>query len=244
MTDILFEYDHILIRSEYKTPDIHSHLASHLIVGLNGNITCNICGNSFEASGVCIASDIPHTVHADTGELLLYLFDTASYYSEQISELYLKGGPYCALDDTLVGKIRKIWQNNSDLKYIDDTVTALCKLDRQPVKERDERITEALDYLKKLETIPEDVMEQLCRKACLSQSRFSHLFKELVGISLHRYLALDKMKKGYIYFTKTGNITDAAMYAGFDSPSHFAATCKRMFGISFSEFVGSTKNSS
>lgn len=30
MTDILFEYDHMLIRSEYRTPDIHSHLAVHL----------------------------------------------------------------------------------------------------------------------------------------------------------------------------------------------------------------------
>ena len=241
MTDILFEYDHILIRSEYKTPDIHSHLASHLIIGLNGNISCDICPDSFETSGVCIASDIPHTVHAETGELLLYLFDTASYYSARISELYLNGRPYCTLDDALVGEIRKAWRDNSDLRYVDDTVMKLCRLDRQAVKEKDERITEALEYLKQLETVPEDITERLCRKACLSQSRFSHLFKEQVGISLHRYLALDKMKKGYICFTRTGDITDAAMYAGFDSPSHFAYTCKRMFGISFSEFAGSMK---
>ena len=32
MTDILFEYDHMLIRSEYRTPDIHSHLAVHLVI--------------------------------------------------------------------------------------------------------------------------------------------------------------------------------------------------------------------
>ena len=48
---------------------------------------------------------------------------------------------------------------------------------------------------------------------------------------------MDKMRKGYIHFQKYGNITEASMRAGFDSPSHFAATCKRMFGISFSEFV-------
>jgi len=67
------------------------------------------------------------------------------------------------------------------------------------------------------------------------------LFKENVGISLHRYLAMDKMRKGYIHFQKYGSITEASMRAGFDSPSHFAATCKRMFGISFSEFIKSEK---
>ena len=38
MTDTLFEYDHILMRSEYRTPDIHSHLALHLIVGLGAAV--------------------------------------------------------------------------------------------------------------------------------------------------------------------------------------------------------------
>ncbi len=40
MTDTLFEYDHILMRSEYRTPDIHSHIALHLIVGLGGGLHC------------------------------------------------------------------------------------------------------------------------------------------------------------------------------------------------------------
>ena len=244
MTDILFEYDHILIRSEYRTPELHSHLASHLIVGLNGHITCNICGDSFVTNGVCIASDIPHTVHAETGELLLYLFDTASYYSEEITEKYLIHKPYSILDDDLVSRIQDAWASSGgDLQKADSEIMALCDLNRNAAPQKDERISEALEYLKQLDTIPDNIMEQLCSKVCLSQSRFSHLFKEQVGISLHRYLALDKMKKGYICFTKTGNITVAAMYAGFDSPSHFAATCKRMFGISFSEFAGSMKNS-
>ena len=29
MTDAVFEYDHILMRAEYRTPDPHSHLAVH-----------------------------------------------------------------------------------------------------------------------------------------------------------------------------------------------------------------------
>ena len=105
----------------------------------------------------------------------------------------------------------------------------------------DDRITDVLTFLRETDSVPEDITDILCQRVCLSKSRFSHLFKEQMGISLHRYLALDKMKKGYLSFLEYGNITEAAMRAGFDSPSHFAATCKRMFGISFTEFIQSKR---
>lgn len=144
-TDTLFEYDHILMRTEYRTPDPHSHLAVHLILGLDSDVICDVSGEHIEAPGIFIAADITHTAYTSSGGMLVYLFDPA----------------------------------------------------------------------------------------CLSQSRLSHLFKESVGISLHRYLAWEKMRKGYVNYRKYGSITEAAMRAGFDSPSHFAATCKRMFGLSF-----------
>ena len=88
---------------------------------------------------------------------------------------------------------------------------------------------------------PGDIMKKLCDISCLSQSRLSHLFTQNMGMSLHRYLSFDKMRKGYTNFLSTGNITQAALDSGFDTPSHFAATCKRMFGLSFSEFQKSTQ---
>ena len=135
-----------------------------------------------------------------------------------------------------VEKLREIWKNNPPAQA-DSLITQLLGLDTVGNTLRDERISQVLEYLRSLDEVPEDITAQLCAKVCLSPSRLSHLFKENVGISLHRYLAMDKMRKGYIHFQKYGNITEASMRAGFDSPSHFAATCKRMFGISFSEFV-------
>ena len=240
MTDILFEYDHILIRSEYKTPEMHSHLAAHLIAGLNGPVRYDIGGTVSEAEGIMIASDVRHTVFAGTGELLLYLFDTTSRFAEELERLYLRGREYAVIDSGYVEKVRSIWEKSgSDPKKADSEILSVFSLERNSPENKDSRVSEALGYLKGLDTVPEDIMKELCELTCLSQSRLSHIFKEQTGISLHRYLALDKMKKGYIHYLRTGNITDAAMYAGFDSPSHFASTCKRMFGISFSEFAGS-----
>lgn len=236
MTSTVFGYDHIMMRAEYRTPDPHSHLAVHFIAGLDGPVHCVVSGDSFDADAVFIASDVVHTAYAETGDMLVFLFDTAGSIAEEAQKQYLCGRPYFCGDKETVEKLREIWKNNPPAQA-DSLITQLLGLDTVENTLRDERISQVLEYLRSLDEVPEDITAQLCAKVCLSPSRLSHLFKENVGISLHRYLAMDKMRKGYIHFQKYGNITEASMRAGFDSPSHFAATCKRMFGISFSEFV-------
>lgn len=236
MTSTVFGYDHIMMRAEYRTPDPHSHLAVHFIAGLDGPVHCVVSGDSFDADAVFIASDVVHTAYAETGDMLVFLFDTAGSIAEEAQKQYLCGRPYFCGDKETVEKLREIWKNNPPAQA-DSLITQLLGLDTVGNTLRDERISKVLEYLRSLDEVPEDITAQLCAKVCLSPSRLSHLFKENVGISLHRYLAMDKMRKGYIHFQKYGNITEASMRAGFDSPSHFAATCKRMFGISFSEFV-------
>ena len=236
MTSTVFEYDHIMMRAEYRTPDPHSHLAVHFIAGLDGPVHCVVSGDSFDADAVFIASDVVHTAYAEKGDMLVFLFDTAGSIAEEAQKQYLCGRPYFCGDKETVEKLREIWKNNPPAQA-DSLITQLLGLDTVGNTLRDERISQVLEYLRSLDEVPEDITAQLCAKVCLSPSRLSHLFKENVGISLHRYLAMDKMRKGYIHFQKYGNITEASMRAGFDSPSHFAATCKRMFGISFSEFV-------
>ncbi|MCD7814986.1 MAG: helix-turn-helix transcriptional regulator [Lachnospiraceae bacterium] len=121
---------------------------------------------------------------------------------------------------------------------MDEAITDMLGIENFSLS-MDERIKNALETLKSLESVEADTISKLAAEAGISVSRFSHLFKENVGIALRRYLALEKIRKSYIHLLKSGNITDAAMMAGFDSPSHLASTCKRMFGISLSDFMKS-----
>jgi len=240
MTDTLFEYDHILMRSEYRTPDIHSHLALHLIVGLGGGLHCTVAGDNFDANAVFIASDILHTAYSDSGEMLVFLFDSTSRYAYEINRRFLHGDSHVCLDSDRVQKIRSLWKAHQDsICNADRAILEYLCLSKNSDLQLDERVAEVLTILKELDEVPDDAVNYLCGRVCLSKSRLSHLFKENPGISLSRYLAWEKMRKGYIHFQRYGNITEAAMRAGFDSPSHFAATCKRMFGISFSEYTKS-----
>ncbi len=240
MTDILFKYDHILIRSEYRTPDIHKHLAAHLAIGLNGELDCVVRDVPFKCSGLFIASDVEHTIYAETGDLLLFLLDITSDMAKKIEEKYLRGNDYALLDMATVDLMVRIWSDSKDdLNEADRRLLEAGGIISDSHIARDERIQKVLAFLEHSDSISEKIMELLCSEAYLSESRLSHLFKEQMGIALGSYLVLEKMKKGYLHYKNTGNITEAALNAGFDSPSHFAATCKRMFGISFSEFIKS-----
>ena len=98
MTDILFGYDHLLIRAAYRTPDLHRHLLCHLIVSMQGDVTCMADGDKFTASGLFIGSDVEHTVYTERGELLLFLFDKTSDFVRQIEKNYLKGKSYVVME--------------------------------------------------------------------------------------------------------------------------------------------------
>ena len=240
MTDILFEHDHILIRSEYRTPDIHKHLAAHMAFGINDELNCVVKNDKFKCRGVFISSDVEHTIYAKNGDMLLFLFDTTSDMAKEITKKFLGKNTNVQIEKDTVERMADIWYGCGDnLKKADKRLLEVCGIENKNDRMTDERIQNVMTYLKTSDSISGDIIKRLCEEACLSESRLSHLFKEQMGIALGRYLVLEKMKKGYLHYRRTGNITDAALNAGFDSPSHFAATCKRMFGISFSEFIKS-----
>ncbi len=97
-------------------------------------------------------------------------------------------------------------------------------------RQLDERI---LSFLKMLEhcSCDEHSIEEYANRLCISASRLSHLFSEQVGIILKNYLTLHQLERAFQDLLIGKRITKAAMDAGFDSPSHFAATVKRMMGL-------------
>lgn len=57
------------------------------------------------------------------------------------------------------------------------------------------------------------------------------MFSEQVWITLKKYLTLHQLERVFQDLLAGKRITEAALNAGFDSPSHFASTVKRMMGL-------------
>ncbi len=243
LTDVFYFYDHMFIFVDYKTPECHKHLAKHMIFSLGDKMECYIDDKKLLCRGICIDSNVEHTIKVCSQGMIIFLFDETSSLAFQLKDKYLNGKNFSIIDEDIVDDVVNIWRSNVDnSKEIDKLILLACGLNMSSMQEYDQRIVTVLERIEKAEGIYKDTIEELCDEVHLSQSRLSHLFKEQVGVSLTGFLVFEKMRKTCDYVMMGENLTDAAVRAGFYSSSHFSATCKRMFGLSFTDFAKTLKD--
>lgn len=247
--------------ADYRKPDMHRHLCSHLAFVQKGKLSCETAYGKLTAEGVFIDSDVSHTIASAGEPIVLFMFDENSAIGRRVKSLYLSDAPVVAADDRLVVRLRQIFaglgeglpaatdgvKSESCEVIVDASLRELLGEDEPSCGRRkresgmDARIEDILDYLERLDGIEGDIVEKLAARECLSKSRLSHLFTSSVGVSLHRYLSFMKLKKASTYIMQGRSMTDAALLAGFDSSSHFSSTMRRMFGISLTDVQRSMK---
>jgi AraC-like DNA-binding protein len=67
--------------------------------------------------------------------------------------------------------------------------------------------------------------------ACLSESRFSHLFVEEIGLPFRTFVLWRRLMRAVDRMAAGGSLTAAAHQAGFSDSAHFSRTFHRMFGL-------------
>jgi AraC-like DNA-binding protein len=80
--------------------------------------------------------------------------------------------------------------------------------------------------------------QELAAEAGLSESRFLHLFRDELGTSLRRYRIWVRLVHAGTAIAAGATLTEAAMKAGFASPSHLSDRFKTTFGLSASQLLG------
>ncbi|MGL6197398.1 MAG: helix-turn-helix domain-containing protein [Lachnospiraceae bacterium] len=225
----------------HSSPEKHKHTYQHIIIGLNDVFTVSIGAEekTILCTGIIIDSNVLHTVTlcADT---LIYLVDKTTTIASQISTTYFKEDVYYVLPDSQVDGIRQEWDkylnNNGDMLKASERILELCQINPEVVGKTDERITKVLEIIERSEGIYEGFVDDLAMRCGLSKSRFCHLFKEQMGMSITSYLLCSKIFKAYHYNFSGMNMTESAVRAGFNSLSHFSETHKKMFGYSLSGY--------
>ncbi|WP_158597875.1 helix-turn-helix domain-containing protein [Noviherbaspirillum saxi] len=69
----------------------------------------------------------------------------------------------------------------------------------------------------------------------LSESRFTHLFRQQTGMSLSRYLLWTRLLGGVAAVARGENMTSAAHFAGFADLAHMSRSFRKTFGVVPSE---------
>ena len=100
----------------------------------------------------------------------------------------------------------------------------------------DERLYPVIAYLNK--HFFEKLDLAVCAKMLhLSIGRFSHIFKECIGVSPYAYIINLRMKMAAELLALSNlPISEVAYKAGFDNPLYFSRMFKKQYGVSPSDF--------
>ena len=229
MTKLYEAKNHILIHAEGAEPTEHRHMAAHIIVSLEGSMKVLRDGAEYLCGGVIIPAGVSHAVKTEGNAVLVFLYDCTTDVARQIKVMHLLSEACCNEISMLYAELER--SGNYDrfekgvLRQVGMTDTG-CGI-------MDERIRSAMQYIRT--RLPERIScGEVADGVHLSQGRFSHLFREQVGMTFASYLIYQRIMYVYAEVLRGRTITDAALDAGFSSSSHFADINRRVFGLSAS----------
>lgn len=99
-----------------------------------------------------------------------------------------------------------------------------------PARRLDPRVTRVLGGIRASDDLRVS-LETAASVACLSPSRFAHLFKEQVGLPFRRYMLWRKLTRAMLAIGRQGTVAAAAHAADFADAAHLTRTFHQMFGL-------------
>ncbi len=236
MTEIYLAENHLLLKSGYSAPQMHSHSACHVLVGLQGDICVITEKETVMCRGAILPSGTVHTVEGFGAPFLVFLFDITSTVSEQMR-------CFTVLQEQTAESIVRSYQMLTVGNRIKDygkffgEVMGLIGIKEVCSRITDERIRLAMEFVE--DHLQDAVtVKEAAGAVYLSESRFSYLFREQAGIAFSSWLVFKRLFCAYMKIAEGLSITEASLAAGFSTPSHFATVNKKMFGITACDLSG------
>ncbi|WP_077298317.1 AraC family transcriptional regulator [Virgibacillus pantothenticus] len=241
MNYILFGNESIASFSDVIKAECHRHWMIQLFLSLDEEMTMEVDGQQISFRCIIINSNRTHKI--DTAHIphFTMLIDSTSAIGRQMRETYLQNNAYYVLN--MLGVVESL---NTAFKKVDTIQLPFYEIFvKQLLQAMSVDLSCSPNYDSRIQTILQAIttcreeqhsLQPLANLVGLSKSRLSHLFKAETDTPLKSFLLLHQLKKAYSYLLEHGDdITTSAMKAGFDSPSHFAATSKKMTGMTASD---------
>jgi AraC-like DNA-binding protein len=222
--------------SDILDADSHSHWMLQLFYAFDNDLLIKVDDKEIKCKCIVVNTDVVHSLNMQNRLHFTMLIDITSPLFYSLKEKYLQSKRYYIFDnEKLINMQADIppqhsiniqWYENFVSKFFDTIDITI-----NPCIIYDKRILDAIKQLDVCDCTDHSI-QRIADSVALSPSRLSHLFKEQTGMALKSYILLHMVQRAYLYLFQKGNITNAALEAGFDSPSHFAATSKKLTGIS------------
>lgn len=221
-----------------RSTGYHSHHAIQMTLAVDGSFGFRIGDETgaqvVEGPAVVIAPDVSHAFDPVGRNAMIFIEPESRLGAAILRDL---GGCRAArLDPTrfadIVATLSCIWQ---EPRPGDDALAglgqALCsrlaatEMPARPINPRIARVIDKLDPERQMD------VQEAAGIACLSESRFSHLFVAEIGLPFRTYLLWRRLIVAVDAMAAGDSLTTAAHQAGFADSAHFSRTFLRMFGV-------------
>jgi AraC-like DNA-binding protein len=217
----------------------HSHYATQIAFGsefgLRFRPTDAEPWTSYD--GAVIASRQPHSMDSMHVPYCAVIFvEPETREGRALHELFGDSGISALAADALADVGPALFSAWQQQRSADAVIAAARDVVREltggiePVVATDERILRAISHVRS-HLGSELTLESVADVACLSPSRFRHLFVEETGMALRPYILWRRFLHVWELLARGVSLSAAAHAAGFADAAHLTRTSRRMFGF-------------
>lgn len=229
----------ILIGRAVAPIPVHSHYAIQIAFGREHGIRFRVSDTDdwTDYGAVVISSRQPHAMDATVvpGTAVI-LVEPETPEGRALTERFGGEGITSISSEVLAGTNAALfttWQAHRNSGVTVDAVKNVVRTLAGGVESlvvTDERIIRAIAYIRSHLDRPL-TLDEVAGEACLSPSRFRHLFVEQTGTALRPYVLWRRFLLAWEVVIRGESLSTAAHAAGFADAAHLTRTSHRMFGF-------------
>ena len=229
----------LLIGHSNTAVPVHAHYAIQVAFGQAPGIRFRTGDDEAwtEYGGAMIPSRQPHAMDSTRAQpSAVLLIEPETREGRAIAERHLRGAIAPMPDEALADAgpaLFRAWSERRSARAVADAARAVVSAlagGMPALGAPDARIARAIAYVGSHLDAPL-TLEAVAGEACLSPSRFRHLFVEQTGMALRPYILWRRFLHVWELLMAGSTLSAAAHEAGFADAAHLTRTSRSMFGF-------------
>jgi AraC-like DNA-binding protein len=213
----------------------HAHHAIQIVIALDGYVA--ICGKDDgwrESRGIVVRADAEHSFDCNAALGVMVFVDPESSEGAWLSASLredITSVPDTRLD-SIVPELRAFAEQPNETQDIAALIRGCVQGLRPglaPARRFDSRVTTVLNAIRASDDLRMS-LDKAADIACLSPTRFAHLFRDQVGLPFSRYMLWRKLTRAMAVASER-TIAAAAHAADFADAAHLTRTFYQMVGM-------------
>lgn len=232
----LWDGGFLLAASAQGVVPAHAHHAIQIVLALDGSLAiAGADGRWHEVRGLIVRPDAEHSFDCNGATGVMLFVDPESSEGTWLAAS-LRQDITTVSDarlDAIVPAMRAFAQQPDDTSDIAALVRHCVQGLRPglaPARHGDARVTRVLQAIHAADELRLP-LDDAANIACLSPTRFAHLFKEQVGLPFSRYMLWRKLTRAMVAIASERTLAAAAHAADFADAAHLTRTFYQMVGM-------------